>query len=158
MGCGPSKTAKYNPPFPKLGVKLQVFDEFMEKCGGYEEVKNLTTTQIRYKFLTQKSILPTKTSYCDYLQSINHPGVGIATVFISHAWKYKFVDVLDALQHQFRDNKDTFVWFDLFSNNQNLTKVLDFEWWTGTFKSAIRQFGHTVVVLAPWDDPEPLKR
>ncbi len=46
----------------------------------------------------------------------------------------------------------------MFSNNQNSTTALDFEWWTGTFKSAIENIGYTVVVLAPWNDPIPLQR
>ena len=35
---------------------------------------------------------------------------------------------------------------------------LDFAWWSTSFKSAIRDFGRTVMVLAPWHDPVPLQR
>ena len=35
---------------------------------------------------------------------------------------------------------------------------LDFKWWSHSFKSAIRDFGRTVMVLAPWHDPVPLRR
>ena len=51
-----------------------------------------------------------------------------------------------------------FVWFDLFSNNQHNTSGRGFDWWSTTFKSAIEQFGHTVMVLSPWNDPIPLTR
>eukprot|EP01036_Dinobryon_divergens_P026470 gene26470-biopygen22023 len=30
-------------------------------------------------------------------------------------------------------------------------------WWSTTFKSAIRDFGRTVMVLTPWHDPVPLQ-
>ena len=53
---------------------------------------------------------------------------------------------------------NVFIWFDLFANNQHLAVELDFNWWCGTFKSAIKQFGHTVMVLSPWIDPIPLTR
>jgi tetratricopeptide (TPR) repeat protein len=84
--------------------------------------------------------------------------VGEAKVFISHAWKYEFLDVVDALMYHFKDEADIIVWFDLFSNNQHKAVDLTFDWWCNTFKSAIQQFGRTVMVLAPWDDPIPLTR
>jgi len=31
-------------------------------------------------------------------------------------------------------------------------------WWATTFARAVAEFGHTVLVLTPWDDPVPLKR
>jgi hypothetical protein len=46
----------------------------------------------------------------------------------------------------------------LFSNNQHLAGSLPFEWWTNTFKSAIADFGHTVMVLSPWNNPIPFTR
>eukprot|EP01042_Synura_sphagnicola_P000244 gene244-252_t len=81
-----------------------------------------------------------------------------AVVFISHAWKYIFLDVVEALQNHFRDEPDAVIWFDLFSNNQHLAPNLDFHWWGYTFKSAIAEFGRTVMVMAPWSNPIPLTR
>ena len=74
-------------------------------------------------------------------------------MFISHAWKYQFLDVLDALQNYFEPEPDIIIWFDVFSVNQHAdTEVdLDFDWWSHSFKSAIRDFGRTVMVLAPWE-------
>ena len=42
-----------------------------------------------------------KQSYCEYLNELqpSHPTVGKATVFISHAWKYLYLDVMDALRN-----------------------------------------------------------
>ena len=58
-------------------------------------------------------------SYCEYLvaqgyKSCRGSAVGIATVFISHAWKCLFLDVVDALEYHFRTEPDLIVWFDLF--------------------------------------------
>ena len=99
-----------------------------------------------------------KSSYCDYLKTRDSDSVGDAQVFISHAWKYAFLDVVDTLQYHFRDNPDTIIWFDLYSNNQHSAPDLDFHWWSTTFKSAIEQFNHTVLILSPWNDPVPLTR
>jgi hypothetical protein len=113
------------PPFPTLGVKLSVFFKFIEDNGGKDAflkkpfVKEpLTTTDVCNKFL--KPITSEKQqSYCEYLQDQNSPDVGEATVFISHAWKYIFAEVVDALEHHFLSSQpDIYIWFDLFSNNQ----------------------------------------
>lgn len=97
-------------------------------------------------------------SFCKFLKRTNHPAYGIAIVFISHAWYYLFLDVVDALEYHFREQPDIVIWFDLFSNNQHKTIDLDLDWWCNTFKSAIKSFGHTVMVLTPWDNPIPLQR
>ena len=92
------------------------------------------------------------------LSSQRHAAVGLATVFTSHAWKYLFLDVIDALLYHFQDEPGIVVWFDLFSNNQHKAVDLDFHWWCNTLKTAIEQFGRTVMVLSPWQDPIPLTR
>jgi hypothetical protein len=80
------------------------------------------------------------------------------TVFISHAWKYKFLHVLSALKDHFKDEPDTIIWFDLFSNNQHKASDLPYEWWQTVFKSSIKDFGHTVMAMSPWNNPIPYTR
>jgi hypothetical protein len=145
-------------PFPKEGVRFQAFYKFIEECGGRENIKGLTTTDVCQKYLMPMTV-DNKESYIDYLR--RHERVsefGIASVFISHAWKFVFLDVLDALENHFNKDPDIVLWFDLFGNNQHSAPDLDFTWWSTTFKSAIAQFGHTVLILAPWSDPVPLTR
>ena len=84
--------------------------------------------------------------------------VGIATLFVSHAWKYKFLDVVNALARHLKDEPDTFIWFDLFSNNQWDAPALSFDWWCDTFKNAIQSIGRVVMVLTPWSNPIPFTR
>ena len=80
------------------------------------------------------------------------------TVFISHAWKYEFLHVLSALKDHFKDEPDTIIWFDLFSNNQHKASDLPYEWWQTVFKSSIKDFGHTVMAMSPWNNPIPYTR
>ena len=88
------------------------------------------------------------------LLAVNHPAVVLdGAVFISHAWKYNFLSVVEALKFHFKDEPDVVVWFDIFSINEHNTISHDFEWWCTTFKSAIASYGRTVMVLAPWKDP-----
>ena len=84
--------------------------------------------------------------------------VGKAEVFISHAWSYRFLDVIDALNNHFRDKPDIIIWFDNFSVNQHEVENFDFNWWSTVFKNAIKDFGHTVMIFAPWYNPVPLTR
>lgn len=89
-----------------------------------------------------------------------------ASVFISHAWRYHFEDVVSAITlfveteaAAGRGNEEShFFWVDLFFNNQNKAANLPFEWWSTTFKNAIGAINHTVVVMAPWSNPQPLTR
>jgi len=87
---------------------------------------------------------------------------GEAKYFCSHAWRYKFVDVVNALE-MFCKNKnlkpeETFIWFDLFINNQHKAPDLTYHWWSTRFKEAIKSFGEVVLVLSPWTDPTPITR
>eukprot|EP00300_Choanocystis_sp_HF-7_P004465 c13451_g1_i1.p1 GENE.c13451_g1_i1~~c13451_g1_i1.p1 ORF type:complete len:817 (-),score=108.55 c13451_g1_i1:94-2544(-) len=145
--------------FPRLGIRLDVFQKFIDHCGGREKLKNLTTNDVCEAFVKPETQL-SKSTYCDLLiASGQGDGVAKATVFISHAWKFLFLDVVDALCLHFRGEEDAVVlWFDLFSNNQHTAPTREFKWWCNTFLSAIKSFGRTVMVLSPWDDPVPLTR
>ena len=142
-------------PFPKMGVTIQVFLDFIEDNGGQKRFEGLTTEDVtdgKAGFIL-KATQEHKCSYCELLQYQKDPNVGTATVFISHACKQNFLQVVNALQNHFKDTPDVFVWFSSFSNNQHLTPNLPFEWFTSTFKSAIQDFGHTVMVLHPITTP-----
>jgi tetratricopeptide (TPR) repeat protein len=143
--------------FQKLGVKLSYLKEFIEECGGRDQFRDLITTEVSARFIRPMT-LRIQDSYCNLLRARRHTAVSVAAVFISHAWKYPFLDVVEALQYHFRDQPDIVIWFDLFSNNQHSTESRPFEWWCGTFKSAIAEFGHVVMVMAPWSNPIPLTR
>ncbi len=89
-----------------------------------------------------------------------------ATIFISHAWSYKWKELMNAIktfeeQESVRNNNDgieRLYWIDLFVNLQHKTINRPFEWWSRTFKESIGKIGKTVLILCPWDEPRPLKR
>ncbi len=143
--------------FPKHGVRLSFYNHFVDLCGGRNNLEGLTTTEVCERYV-KPATFTLQCSYCDMLRQNHSTATDIATVFISHAWAYKFLDVCDALLYHFKDQLDTVIWFDLFAVNQHTTSSKPFEWWTGTFQYAIRDFGKTVMVFAPWNDPIPLRR
>ena len=176
-----------NETFPEDGIRLSYLTEFIEKeCGGRDKIRDMTTQDICEQFIKPRT-KEQGISYVEYLKAIDHQNeerrrnqgtttqsgvagerlvdqapitkmVGKAEVFISHAWKYRFIDVIDALHDHFRDKPDIILWFDNFTINQHYTQQKKFNWWSTTFKDAIQNFGHTVMVLAPWRCPIPLTR
>ena len=71
-------------PFPKEGVTLRGFQRFIDDvCGGRDKIQGYTTTDVCNKCLIEK-MSENKTSYVEYLQSIDDPDVGLASVFVSH--------------------------------------------------------------------------
>ena len=152
--------------FPKLGMKCCRFEEFIDKCGGRDSLREKSTTQVCEEYLKPMT-MTMGMSYCDILlkeissnNGQSEVTIAPATVFISHAWGSHFLEVVDAFMNHLRTSgqPDAVIWFDLFSNNQHQTSIRPFEWWCNTFQSAIRDFGHTILVLTPWRDPIPLTR
>ena len=159
------------PPFPKDGVTMSVFQSFIEECGGRSFLENKTTTEICNEFVKPFTTGSSRSccfsrrgsssgiSYCELLrQKKSHNISSVANVFISHAWGGIFLDLVDTLEYHFRDEPNIFIWCDIFSNNQHDTAEKPFEWWCGTFRSAIKEFQRVVMVLAPWGNPIPLQR
>jgi len=162
-------------PFPKKGVKLSVLLKIVEDNKGKlfdcpvnhfnlqegaapKKFEDFTTTDV-CEIILKPIVRDEQCSYCEYLE--NHEQghlVGTASVFISHAWKYTFVEVISALEYHFRNEPNIFIWFDLVSNNQIQAPNLSFEWWSNTFKSAIEDFGRVVLILSPFDKPIVLTR
>jgi hypothetical protein len=99
-------------------------------------------------------------SYSEMKHEEGSEEVRKANVFVSHAWRYRFLDVIDALKAHFssEDLSNIVIWSDLFSNNQNQTDDIPFEWWCGTFQHSIHSIGRTVAVFFPWENPIPLSR
>jgi tetratricopeptide (TPR) repeat protein len=145
--------------FAKSGIKLSHFRHLIVRfAAGEENLVGLTTAEVCRKY-----VVPLTGSYgcsvCDFLKLEGHPAYcDIAQVFISHAWMYQILDVLEALEQHFVDTPEISIWFDVFSHNQHAIANDDFHWLSTTFRSAIKQFGYTVIVLAPWGNPIPLTR
>ncbi|CAK4088742.1 unnamed protein product [Aphanomyces euteiches] len=96
-------------------------------------------------------------------QPDGHLYVKPATWFVSHAWSYLYLDVVDALDDFFQENgldDSVAVWFCTFCNNQHeiQDQVYDFDHWFGIFRSSLRSVGNVVMVMSPWNDPTTLRR
>lgn len=149
--------------FPVLGISFHGIENFIQEVGGLDAVINLTTTDVCEKYIKPLTKASNK-SYCEFSVIDRKDAVHFqpANVFISHAWKYNFLDVVDAMR-KIKDQSEgdpiVYYWFDLFTNNQNIqAEPPPFEWWCMTFKQAIQRIGRVAVVITPWEDPIPLQR
>jgi tetratricopeptide (TPR) repeat protein len=96
--------------------------------------------------------------YRDKSDDASKPYFGPASVFVSHAWKYKIAEVLDVMEQYEAGHPNTYFWFDLWVNNQNIAAALPVEWWSTTFRESIKSIGTVLLVLSPWYDPIPITR
>ena len=95
---------------------------------------------------------------CAYAELDAAPGEsGQATAFVSHAWSYPFDWLISALEEAGLPKKTLF-WIDIAVVNQHKHADHGFDWWSSTFRNAVAEIGHTLLVLAPWHAPVTLKR
>jgi hypothetical protein len=84
------------PTFSVTGVKLSYFRDFIETCGGTAALTGLTTTDVCEKFVKPVTA-GSGVSMCEHLAMTVGDVVGPADWFISHAWKFQFLDVVEAV-------------------------------------------------------------
>lgn len=144
------------PPFPKHGLTLAGIMRFMDEAGGRDALMGMTTTEVCS--LVKATTASSGGSYCSMLETQGSAYVGRATVFVSHAWSYKFLDVVDALvgwSEKPPPGETTPVfWFDVFTSSQHDCFKRPFEWWDRVFNTAVNEIGRTVLVLT-WGDGKP---
>ncbi|KAJ1569051.1 Kinesin light chain 3 [Cladochytrium tenue] len=134
----------------------------LSQLGGVKALGSMTTTEF-CGALIMPLTASSQLSFCD---TVAQKGFGHllqpANYFVSHAWRYSFVEVFEALDLFFEEREElptnTYIWFDLFTNSQHNTATRPFEWWENTFLSAVKAIKNVVMVLQPWNDPIPLTR
>ena len=144
----------------RSGVRVSYFKHFIRECKGREALQGKTTGEVM-KLYVKPDTEKTRLSWCDHLASSKDGRnfVSTAEVFLSHAWAYPFLEVVDAVERHFLNSgKDPFIWFDVFSVSQHKSQSRDFHWWQSTFFNAVGAMGHVLMVMHPWDDPTTLKR
>lgn len=145
------------------GVLLQVFDDFINVCGGEEKLKNKTTYEVTQEFI--KPLTKIKNlSYTNYIRILNPTIVNVhkANILICHSWSYKFLDVVDAIKNYIIKNnmnqEKVYIYFDAFSINQNNINEITTDWLTLSYAKTIKNIKHTLVVISPNDEMTVFKR
>ncbi len=140
------------------GVPLPFCRELIDSNGGEAAFEGLTTDDVKNHFIVPQTHA-SKLSLCAQMKHAGDTRIQPATWYVSHAWRYKFLDVVKALEAFFADKGGVIViWLDLFSISQHSTFSKPPEWWQQTFISAIGRMGQMVMVMTPWDNPICLTR
>lgn len=80
------------------------------------------------------------------------------TCFVSHAWRYRFTDVVSALASM-PHSGSLYFWYDIMTVDQNFNGAPPpAEWWDRTFRQAVSDIGLTALVFSPWENAIPLSR
>ena len=144
--------------FPMDGAPISFLREFIDANGGEASFQGLTTDDVKDSFIVPQT-QATKLSLFAQMKQAGDARIQPATWFVSHAWKYKFLDLVKALEAFFADKGGVvIIWLDLFSTSQHSTFSKPPEWWQQTFVTAIGQMGQMVMVMTPWDNPICLTR
>ena len=144
------------------GISIEFVRKFI--ADHHQHIKDFaafTTTDVCEKIVKPET-LAEQCAYIDLFSDQRDgngkPFIAKATVFVSHAWKYKFSDPVDVMEQHAKDNPDAYFWFDLFINKQHGTASVPQEWWSTTFKDSIKSIGSVLLVMSPWNNPIPVTR
>ncbi len=154
---------KDSSKFSPLGVKVSFLRTFAESItvtgsepdnSGESDSTEVDVNQFTVSDVVEKLIRPFtdeyKCSLCDLLHFGGYSdSVGNATIFVTHMWRYKFVDVVKALETHFQDSLETVVWIDAFSKNMHVqSEAVD------SLTTSLTEFIHgmdqTIVILPSW--------
>ena len=79
--------------FPMVGATINLLVNFVQENGGNDAFAGLTTDDVKNRFVIPATI-KTQQSMCQQLQAGGDKRIGRPTWFVSHAWKYTFLQLL----------------------------------------------------------------
>ena len=124
------------------------------RSGGSRQAgEELTTADVCYEIVRPA----TEGRRCPYCELAEAGEMGTAQAFVSHAWLYPFELLVSALEEAAMP-PETFFWVDIAVVNQHTNATRGFDWWSGTFRMAVKHIGLTLLVLAPWRKAVTLER
>eukprot|EP00808_Paulinella_micropora_P011515 g70249.t1 len=137
-----------NSPIPRRGVSVSLLLATCQRWEAAGLAAGATTDDV-VRDLVKPATADQKCSYVELLarsqDSQDRAGVATATVFLSHAWKYRFKQVVEAIAAHWPDKDKT-------------STTVDPDFWFEAFRENVRTIGRTVLILSPWRNPVPLTR
>lgn len=152
----------YNVNFPRSGLSLAEFNDFVSLCGGVEALRGKSTEDVCNQFIREF----TKNSRSSYVSLLDAQAIAQgretirsdASVFISHSWNYNFLEVFTTIKNHFCRRGDILIWMDIFCISQHYDENNAFGQWRVLLKDEIRRFNYVVIVCLPWEDPQVFHR
>jgi len=156
---------------PHLGVSMKFLEAFLATCMGEQLDPATATTNDVCEAIVKERWLQSdpsfaRLSFANLVQDgrvagLDRSMVGPATHFTSHAWSYRFVDLVDALQTDVGETSagaTCFFWLDIFVVPQRVPVAPPQAWWATSFFRAIAAQRTFVLVVHSWDAPRCVTR
>lgn len=152
-----------------FGIKLSYLHSFIEKNGGRDFFNGKDTSWVCDNVIVKNYKDNYGLSVCQQLYSSEPNCVGInkdIKWFVSHAWKYMFLDVVDSLTYTLKpleskpdEPYDVVIWFDLFSLHQSgKRETVSYEFLSNQFLKNVAVIGNVMMVADNWHSPDTLTR
>lgn len=148
-----------------FGIKLSYLFLFVKENGDRSFFEDKSTAWVCDNIIIKKYKDSDGLSVCQQLRHSKPDVVGTNEQikwFISHAWNYKFLDVVDALSYTFRrldESEDVIVWFDLFSLHQSgKRETIPYEFLSSQFLKNVAVIKNVMMVADNWQFPFTLTR
>lgn len=123
--------------------------------------EDLTTKEVCEAFIKPKTAKD-RNSFVEMISKENRSLVSGAGTMIIHSWNAPFKSIWDSLEHELKvrgdDPANAYVWLDVVCVSQHVTYSITPSWLTTTFCDAVGTIGSSLLVLADWKHPLPLKR
>lgn len=148
---------------PLVGISLEALEAVVTQAGGRAALQSKTTGWLKENFVLP-STREAACSAADWLIThgfVDKRDCGRANAFVSHAYDYEFLKVVDAVRawehRQSASSCRFFYYFDLLVVNQHAqTSVVPFEVLRDEFGGSVRGIGRTLLFL-DWHEPIALK-
>lgn len=151
---------------PLVGLTLAAFRKIIELADGRAALAAKTTAAVKAEFVLPRT-RDAGCSVADWLlreAAVDAGAIGRANVFVSHAYDYAFLRVVDALRAWEARQRAAgapgpfFYYFDLLVVNQHgQGAVVPFEILRDEFGGGVRGVGRTLLFL-DWQEPVALQR
>ena len=179
---------KCDMSFPRAGVSMRVLRSLaawvqweeerlakLQQSSSGSGRNGSAVVHLPTSVVCSRIVLPltmeTQTSFVELLElqpptsELGTIDTGKATHFLSHTWRLSFGETFSAVETFVAEEMNgqeegIYFWVDILSVNQHHANdnMYDQNWWSSTFTTGIREIGHTVLVLSPFEDPQALKR
>ena len=84
--------------FPMIGCSVKLIVDFVEEHGGKPAFHGLTTDDVKTRFVLSETAA-TQQSLCQQLHERGDKRIGRPSFFVSHAWKYPFLNLVQVRLH-----------------------------------------------------------
>ena len=158
----------------KLGLTIEAIEELIsqlpsnavELCNeanrGKGYPKNKALNGYVNQFWAAQASEKDGLASCERLQRQGHPGVGVATIFVSWFLETPLAVLVDAMREYLRQHpdvpRDTKWWVCDFVIRQASRQLRAEDNDVKKLGHCVRSVGHTVLLMEPWNDPQPLRR